>query len=118
MDSNKVALLQISVALLIVQCSFADSNVKPRAGVRFYNTSSVMRQKTCAVILCAVASLLKPPDCVQTGQFNKHVEEYSAGLKRQLRLAPRQDRAGRVVPDGSHQDAGNTRNPPGEIPHE
>ena len=43
MDSNKVDLLQVSVALLIVQCSFADSNVKRRAGVRFYNTSHVMQ---------------------------------------------------------------------------
>ena len=44
MDSNKGALLQISVALLIVQCSFADSNVKRRAIGRFDNTSSVMGQ--------------------------------------------------------------------------
>jgi hypothetical protein len=62
-DSNKVTLLQISVALLIVQCRFADSNVYSD-GMRFNNTSDVVRRK-CAVVNVMCGGL---PSLVLTAQ--------------------------------------------------
>ena len=59
--------------------------------------------------------------CCDSGLVQPVVDELareSRSLKRQLWLAPRQDGAGRVVPDGTYEDADNTRNPPGEIPNE
>src|SRR5258705_10046063 len=94
--SHKVTLLQISLTLLTVTFVAAPGFIIPLVSCGKNPGASPMRVEVADNHPCALQGCLEP----------------------QLCLAPCQDRAGRVVPDGSHQDSDNTRNPPGEIPNE